>query len=573
MDSICSQKINCDDIEHIIVDNLSTNGTKELVLKYRKNVKHKVTYLRESDSGIYNAMNKGIRLSKGTYLSFLTAGDHFYNDRSLATFLLENDDKDIVYGNLNIIDKQKEILYEPPSRLNFKYFLNHALPHQASIIKLELFKKIGFYDETLKIVSDQTFYIDAICKHHASYLHINKTLATYYFDGISSKLENLLQIESEKNKYLDVAFSTVSSKKIAANNSKKINSFTTPILFLIFNRPDLTLRVFDAIRKIKPKFLFVAADGPRKSEFSDLKSCEETRKIIEGVDWDCEISTLYRTENFGCGNGVSKAISWFFSKVDKGIILEDDVLPTESFFNYCSELLKKYQTDSRVSHISGSTIVKSQSQYSYYFSRYFHVWGWATWRRAWNKYDFSMRTFPLFVEENQIKFCSKSKNIQNFWMDKFLSVYRGQVDTWDFQWVYANMANSSYAIMPLVNLVSNIGFGKGATHTTNRDDENANRITGDINEICHPTFVIANEQNDQQIYDSLGVCPCSTIKSRLLNINMFLKKDRTESLQLIWRLILSMLYKLRANFLPDNYLKKSIANFIRNKINKIQNSK
>ena len=183
------------------------------------------------------------------------------------------------------------------------------------------------------------------------------------------------------------------------------NKFNTPILFLIFNRPDTTFKVFEEIRKIKPAKLYIAADGPRPNVIGEEEKCTASRNIIKQVDWDCDVKTLFREKNLGCKIAVSSAISWFFENVEEGIILEDDTFPTQSFFWFCQELLDFYRNDSRIMHISGNNfqLGKIRGEGSYYFSKYNHIWGWATWKRAWRFYDVSLNTFPIFVQRKVIK--------------------------------------------------------------------------------------------------------------------------------------------------------------------------
>ena len=163
----------------------------------------------------------------------------------------------------------------------------------------------------------------------------------------------------------------------------------SPILFLIFNRPETTKKVFSAIKEVQPPRLYIAADGPRSEQPDEADHCELARTIATKVDWDCEVKTLFRDQNLGIRIAVSQAIDWFFEQEPEGIILEDDCLPDQSFFWFCKELLEKYRNDTRIMHIGGTNFQfgKNRTNYSYYFSRYAHIWGWASWRRAWEYYD------------------------------------------------------------------------------------------------------------------------------------------------------------------------------------------
>ena len=241
--------------------------------------------------------------------------------------------------------------------------------------------------------------------------------------------------------------------------------FKTPILFLIFNRPELTNLVFKRIREIKPKYLFIAADGPRLSEESDIENCNKARSIINTIDWDCEVETLFRRENLGCKYAVSSAINWFFEQVDAGIILEDDVLPDVSFFRFCQQMLDEYECDQRIMMVTGLNICgKWQSDMQdYHFSFFGGIWGWATWKRAWKHYDVEIikwgnpqvRRLILNYLPSTVRASRKSM------YDK---LYKSKIDTWDLQWTFAKLLNAGLTIIPAVNLIKNIGCTEGGTH-------------------------------------------------------------------------------------------------------------
>lgn len=242
--------------------------------------------------------------------------------------------------------------------------------------------------------------------------------------------------------------------------------FNTPILFLIFNRPKTEKRVFEQIRKIKPKYLYVAADGPRKGKEGESKKSLEARRIVdEGVDWSCEVKKLYRKENLGCKLAVSGAIDWFFDNVEEGIVLEDDCVPDVTFFRFCETMLKKYRSNPRIMHISGDNyqINEMKESNSYYFSRYPNIWGWATWRRAWEKYQINIKGWKK--SSNKKIFKGFSFIERKYWGNNFDFVACNMVDTWDYQWIYNVFNHDGLAIISGVNLIDNIGFGSDATHT------------------------------------------------------------------------------------------------------------
>lgn len=272
-------------------------------------------------------------------------------------------------------------------------------------------------------------------------------------------------------------------------------SFNSPILFLIFNRPDTTARVFDTIRKIKPPKLFVAADGPRSDIESD--KCRLTRKLVlENIDWECEVFTLLRDSNLGCGRAVSEAITWFFNHVDEGIIIEDDCLPSLSFYQFCEEMLVKYRTNNRIMIISGTNPVESKNKIedSYFFTSKAGIWGWATWKRAWNVYDVNI---PEWLDEG-----IKRQFRDSFYFDReYGELFEGlnlvtnrKIDTWDYQWAFYRVVNDGLGIVPNCNLISNLGFGLDSTHTEDSNSRLSNLPLDDlIFPLRHPKLILSNE--------------------------------------------------------------------------------
>ena len=249
------------------------------------------------------------------------------------------------------------------------------------------------------------------------------------------------------------------------DKSSRERKITTPVLFLIFNRPDLTQKVFNAIRDVKPSKLFVAADGPRVSKPEDKEKCFASRKIIEQADWECDVQTLFREENLGCRIAISSAIDWFFENVDEGIILEDDCLPSKSFFWFCQELLEKFRDDERVMQINGNYYLDGLIEFkeSYYFSALNGCWGWATWKRAWKQFDSEMTGYHDFKKAGSIKKYFKDKDISDWMLSYLDEAAMPNCNIWSTQWAYAIMRSNGLSITPTVNFVQNIGFTKEAT--------------------------------------------------------------------------------------------------------------
>ncbi|MBL8015114.1 MAG: hypothetical protein JNK26_02920 [Candidatus Doudnabacteria bacterium] len=273
----------------------------------------------------------------------------------------------------------------------------------------------------------------------------------------------------------------------------------TPVLFVLFNRPEPTRKVFEVIREVKPAKLYVAVDGPRADKVGEAEKVAAVRDIVKQVDWECDVQTLFRDQNLGCKVAVSEAISWFFGQEAEGIILEDDCLPEPSFFFFCEEMLRRYRDDERVMHISGDNFQAGQrrGEASYYFSKYAHIWGWATWKRVWEKYDVTVQDLPEFTRTNQIANVFSDVAEQRFWLNNFELVHQNRLDTWDFQHIFNIVRNNGLCVMPNVNLVSNIGFAPDATHTTGVDTKVANLPTQPMTmPLQHPKFVLADAAAD-----------------------------------------------------------------------------
>jgi hypothetical protein len=272
-----------------------------------------------------------------------------------------------------------------------------------------------------------------------------------------------------------------------------------PVLFLIFNRPDLTRRVFERIREAQPRQLFIAADGPRPNVLSDSDLCGRTRQVVELVDWDCNVQTLFRETNLGCKQGVSSAINWYFEHVESGIILEDDCIPHPTFFRFCDELLDRYRDDERIMLISGDNFQQGRQQtlYSYYFSRYNHIWGWATWRRAWQFYDGDLTYWPTLRETPWLLDIHGNEAAATYWRDIFDRIYAGKIDSWGYPWAYSCWTQNGLAILPEINLIANIGFDKRATHTKIPNHKLTNLPYVPMRfPIRHPPFIVRQSMAD-----------------------------------------------------------------------------
>ena len=271
----------------------------------------------------------------------------------------------------------------------------------------------------------------------------------------------------------------------------------TPVVLIIFKRPDTTEKVFEAIRQAKPPKLLVIADGPRVDVPGEAEKCAAARAIIDRVDWDCEVLTNYSDTNLGLRNRVSSGLNWVFKLVEEAIILEDDCIPHLTFFRFCEELLEKYKHNHRIAHITGNNFQfgKQWTQYSYYFSRYTHCWGWATWKRAWNYYDNDMKLWSSVRETNWLDNFLQNSIASQYWSNNFQKTYQG-FNSWNYAWFFSCWSNDLLTIIPNVNLVSNIGFDLEATHTKNQGNL-TNLPTKNIDfPLLHPPQVFQNLEAD-----------------------------------------------------------------------------
>jgi hypothetical protein len=287
-------------------------------------------------------------------------------------------------------------------------------------------------------------------------------------------------------------------------------AFQIPILIIAWRRPELLSGLLRALRPFRPEFLYVACDGPRDGFETDSERVLTTRYVIESeIDWPCRLQRLYSNINYGCRLGPVRAIDWFFSQVEEGIVLEEDCIPSEEFLPFCAELLEFYRHDHRIWCIGGVNFQQRirPGEFSYYFSRYNHCWGWASWRRCWKNFDLEMSQWPVFCKSGLINSLFPSQRERRYWLRAWTQTYDKSVPVtwWDYQWAFACMANSGLTVLPNVNLVSNIGFGPDASHTliapsTVRRADAGSRVNFRCFPLTHPSFVVADEEADSYTF-------------------------------------------------------------------------
>jgi hypothetical protein len=282
-----------------------------------------------------------------------------------------------------------------------------------------------------------------------------------------------------------------------------IRELHTPVAFIVFNRPETTKQVFDEIAKARPPTLLVVADGPRHDHPDEDERCAAVRKIIEGVDWDCDVRINYADTNMGCKRRVASGLDWVFSQVDEAIILEDDCVPDPSFFFFCEELLARYRDDQRVMMIVGTNYMGDRTgyPYSYFFSRYFPIWGWATWKRAWQGYDVEIKAWRRDVGPTQLADLVPNRIALRYIEYGLDMTQRDALDTWDFQWIFRCVFEHGLAIVPKSNLVTNIGT-VGA-HASGRSRTQFQATFPVSNELRHPGFVFPDREYDHFIFGKI----------------------------------------------------------------------
>lgn len=302
---------------------------------------------------------------------------------------------------------------------------------------------------------------------------------------------------------------------------------TTPILLLTFNRPLFARQVLEQIRKVRPKQLFIACDGPREGNVEDIQKCAATRAMLTMIDWECQVFTWFRNENRGCGRGPAEAITWFFEHVEEGIILEDDCVPDPSFFGFCQTLLTHYRHQTDIYMITGTNSLNTwrSGHSSYIFTLMGGSLGWATWRRAWSDFDYEMKSWKTEVGRQRVRETLKHQSIYHHFTTEFDKIADSVPnDVWDFQWFFARLANNGKTLVSTANLIKNIGFNAEATHSIYENDIRANLKLYEVDtKLKHPSHMV-DSLFDWVVYE------------RIINPNpkSLWKKARLKALRLLF---------------------------------------
>jgi hypothetical protein len=283
----------------------------------------------------------------------------------------------------------------------------------------------------------------------------------------------------------------------------------SPILFIIFNRKDTSLKVLEQIRLSQPERLYILGDGGRADRTGEHERCEETREaVLNAINWNCEVKTLFSEINQGPKEAIATGITWFFEQEEEGIILEHDCLPSNSFFSFCDTLLEKYREDKRIWMISGCNFQKGKQwgDGSYYFSNLTNGWGWATWRRSWSDYDKDLLKYESSEIKVQLEKIFQDPLVVDTWIDLFNLTKSGKINTWDYQVTFTHLFNHAINVVPNKNLVSNIGFGELAENTVDANSVFSNVPLEEITTIIHPKYILPEHEADMStLTDEFGL--------------------------------------------------------------------
>jgi hypothetical protein len=275
----------------------------------------------------------------------------------------------------------------------------------------------------------------------------------------------------------------------------------TPVVLFIFNRPAHTRKVLEVISAAAPRHFFVVADGPRPERPDDAPRCAAARAVIDSTDWKCQLVRDFCDRNLGCGRRIASGLDNVFKEVDSAILLEDDCVPDPSFFRFCAEMLERYDTDPRVRTIAGSNFLndKVRNDWSYHFSNFHNISGWATWRRSWNRTDMSMRLWPMIRDHGWLIDMFGSQTLARFWASRLNNAFEGRINTWYYPYQLSCWLDHSVAVTPNINLVSNIGSGSDATHTMRAPFLNRRAETMAF-PLVHPPFMVPDRAADEETW-------------------------------------------------------------------------
>jgi hypothetical protein len=281
-----------------------------------------------------------------------------------------------------------------------------------------------------------------------------------------------------------------------------------PVVIVVFNRPEKTKLLLEALRLVAPTKLYVICDGPRKNHELDKTNVTLVRKIVDDeLTWDCEVTKIYSEINLRGPKRVPSGLDIVFEKEEQAIILEDDCIPTTQFFQFIDELLNRYKDDSRIGTVCGfnpefdfwGNPIEIKRNASYLFSRIPATWGWATWRRVWKNFDRNMTDFPELVQNKQFNTISNISSVRSFFVQKYTLFYQGKQDHWDYRLMYSLFLQNQLSIIPNVSLVSNIGADGTGQNMGKKDYLSLKKGETLTMPLIHPSVFMPNYKYEQRI--------------------------------------------------------------------------
>lgn len=282
--------------------------------------------------------------------------------------------------------------------------------------------------------------------------------------------------------------------------------FKVPIVYVCFNRPKLTKKTFEYIKKIKPSKLFLILDGPRKSNKQDKINCPKVKKIIQNINWKCKVYKNFSKENLGLKNRFFTGLDWVFNIANEAIILEDDCLPHDDFFYFCEAMLKKYKNSNKVKFITGNNFQDQKKtdkiSEDYYFSKYSHIWGWATWKKTWHDVKREDNYWKNKIFNSDFDMMKSTAKEKKYWKNMYKSVLNNKLNSWAIYLLFSIWKNKGLTVTPKINLIKNLGLSSG-TNTINLDikldisNKNLNKP------LKHPKIIKVNFKKDLYVFNTV----------------------------------------------------------------------
>ena len=559
-----------------------------------KNLEFK--WFSEKDTGQSQAINKGFKMATGQIINWLCGDDELTEGalENICDFFENNRDAMIASGGMiykNIATNQRKIIdfaefkREDMIRVHQKLYGEYILSQPSTFLKRSVLEKAGYLDEKNHLSMDYEWYLRINKFYNIKKIDAVLSITNYHEDAKSIKYKEQQAKETIriaksywKEKYfyywlqftiyrLEAKFGllgkylkenhlwiynflkgrklkTQPESKISFEYAKNTNNWQlkAPVALFIFNRPDTTEKVFYAIRQAKPSKLLIISDGPRLNNQDDEKKCKDAREIVKHVDWPCEVFTNYSPINLGCKIRMVSGLNWVFSIVPEAIIFEDDCVPHPAFFRFCDELLEYHRYDERIAMISGNNfgLEKNNAEYSYSFSKIPYIWGWASWKRAWKNYDANINSWPDKKNKKLLKNILHKRKFIKYWSKTLEAIYKNRInDVWDFQWTFSCWMQKSLCIIPKNNLVSNIGFGSGATHTKKINDLSGAKTFPISFPLIHPPVIPYKKASIKYPYPKEP----SWIEKKKQSIKGFLGKIFRRNLLLLQNIFLNLFYK------------------------------